>query len=39
VAFVFPLGAEDEGRLWLAPDAYERVVVGDTVIYLPLARS
>jgi hypothetical protein len=39
VAFVFPLGAEDESKLWMPPDAYERVVVGDTVVYLPLARS
>jgi GT2 family glycosyltransferase len=39
VAFVFPEGAEDPTKLWMAPTHYERIVVGDTVVYLPLAPS
>jgi hypothetical protein len=39
VAFIFPPWAEDPSKLWMAPVDYERIVVGDTVVYLPLARS
>ena len=39
VAFVFPPWAEDPTKLWMPPENYERIVVGDTVVYLPLARS
>ena len=39
VAFVFPNWAEDPTKLWMAPADYERIVVGDTVVYLPLARN
>jgi GT2 family glycosyltransferase len=39
VAFVFPPWAEDTSKLWMPPESYERLVVGDTVVYLPLARS
>jgi hypothetical protein len=39
VAFVFPPWAEDATKLWMPPESYERIVVGDTVVYLPLARA
>ena len=39
VAFVFPPWAEDPTKLWMPPENYERIVVGDTVVYLPLARN
>ena len=39
VAFVFPPWAEDSSKLWMPAENYERVVVGDTVVYLPLARN
>lgn len=39
VAFVFPFGAEDPSKLWMPPEEYRRIVVGDTVVYLPIGRS
>jgi GT2 family glycosyltransferase len=39
VAFVFPPWAENPGKLWMPSEEYERIVVGDTVVYLPLARN
>ena len=39
VAFVFPIGAEDTTKLWMPPERYERVVVGNTVVYLPLPAA
>jgi hypothetical protein len=39
VAFVFPISADDPSKLWEPDGGYERLVVGDTVVYLPLARS
>lgn len=39
VAFVFPTWAEDPSKLWQPDGGYERLLVGDTVVYLPLARS
>jgi hypothetical protein len=35
VAFLFELGAEDTRLLWMPPERYQRVEVGDTVVYLP----
>lgn len=39
VAFVFPTWADEPGLLWMPPDEYERVVVGDTVVYVPATES
>lgn len=39
VAFVFPPWAEDPGALWQPSGGYERVVVGDTVVYLPQSAN
>jgi len=39
VAFVFPIWVDEPSKLWMPPDNYERVVVGDTVVYLPTASS
>lgn len=37
VAFVFQPSDEDPSRLWLPVGEYRREVVGDTVLYLPVA--
>ncbi len=36
VAFVFPPWADDQSKLWLPVDRYERNLVGGTVVYLPI---
>lgn len=39
VAFVFPLWAEEPAALWMPADQYERSVVADTVVYLPVTSD
>ena len=38
-AFVFQPDDDDPARLPLPPDAYDRQVIGDTVLYLPVTTS
>jgi len=39
IAFVFPNWADDPSKLFEPAGGYERVVVADTVVYLPIASS
>ena len=39
VAFVFARWDEDTGQLWMPPERYARVVVGDSIVYVPAASG
>ncbi len=39
VAVIFMTDDEDPAYLLLAPDRYERIVIGDRVLYLPIAAA
>jgi hypothetical protein len=39
VTFVFPVGADQPDKLWMPVHRYERLEVGNSVVYLPLPTS